>query len=56
MLNKIYRKLDLSFKSTGKENVLINYHAVYRIVMDFYFSVGLIREHSCKVDHSFAAS
>jgi hypothetical protein len=56
MLNKIYRKLDLPLESTGKEDVLVDDHAVYGVVMDLYLSVGLVRKHSSKVDHSFATS
>ena len=42
----------MSLESASKQDILINQHAVDRIVMDLDLPVSLIRKHPRKIHHS----
>ena len=50
---KKYCKFYSTVVSTSEENICINHHAIYCIIMNFYFPVSFICEHFCKINFTF---
>lgn len=49
----LYGQFYKPFEATGKQNILIDKHAIYSILMDLNLSIGLVWEHPSKVNHTF---
>lgn len=46
----IYCEFDGAIESSREQNVGVNHHAVYGVVMDLHLSIRLIRKHPREVD------